>query len=185
MILFFNIHVIQNPYIYCHSQTDYFVVSQLFSVARHAGRFKLGSKPAQLYVRLSILLFSQQVTHVSSEIITHYVLAFVCLHFCVCGYQMVGCLVVWVLWHINLCRLCNTKSILYANNQFYFKQFSLAWIHSLIWFGSISNKNYLILLYNDCSFSRIQSRWVFDLFIFNLKFGEAFVLNIWESLSPV
>ena len=34
-------------------------------------------------------------------------------------------LVVWVLWHINLCRLVKAKSI-YANNQFYFKQFSLA-----------------------------------------------------------
>ena len=40
--------------IYCHPQTDCFVVSQLFSVARHVGRLKLGSKPTQLYVRLSI-----------------------------------------------------------------------------------------------------------------------------------
>ena len=29
-------------YIYCHRQKDCFVVSQLFSVVRHAGRFKLG-----------------------------------------------------------------------------------------------------------------------------------------------
>ena len=47
-------------YIYCHPQRDCFVVSQLFSVARHIGRLKLGSKPAQLYVRhitISIYLY--------------------------------------------------------------------------------------------------------------------------------
>ena len=40
-------------YIYCHPQTDCFVLSELFSVVRHAGRSKPGSKPVQLYVRLS------------------------------------------------------------------------------------------------------------------------------------
>ena len=40
-------------FIYCHPQTDCFVLSELFSVARHAGRSKPGSKPVQLYVRLS------------------------------------------------------------------------------------------------------------------------------------
>ena len=44
-------------------------------------------------------------------------------------HSLVGWLVGWVLSHINLCRLFNTKSILY---HFYFKQFSLAWVHSLI-----------------------------------------------------
>ena len=38
-------------YIHCHPQTDCFVLSELFSVARHAGRSKPGSKPVQLYVR--------------------------------------------------------------------------------------------------------------------------------------
>ena len=51
-------------YIYCHPQTDCVVVSQLFSVARHVGYLKLGSKPAQLYVRLSIRLLGQQAYHV-------------------------------------------------------------------------------------------------------------------------
>ena len=37
-------------YIYSHPQTDCFVLSELFSVARHAGRSKPGSKPIQLYV---------------------------------------------------------------------------------------------------------------------------------------
>ena len=41
-------------YIYCHPQTDSFVLSELFRVARHAGRSKPGSKPTQLYVRLSV-----------------------------------------------------------------------------------------------------------------------------------
>ena len=35
-------------YIYCHSQTDCFVVSQLFSVARYVGRLKPTSVPRQL-----------------------------------------------------------------------------------------------------------------------------------------
>ena len=52
-------------YTYRHPQTDCFVVSQLFSVARHVRRLKLGLKPAQLYVRLSIILLSQQANHVS------------------------------------------------------------------------------------------------------------------------
>ena len=46
-----------NPHgerIYCHPQTDCFVVSQLF-----IGHLKLGSKPAQLYVRLSIRQLGQ------------------------------------------------------------------------------------------------------------------------------
>ena len=68
-------------YIYCHPQTYYFIVSQLFSVARHIGPLKLESKPAQLYIRLKIILLSQQANHISSEIIRHYVVAFVCLHF--------------------------------------------------------------------------------------------------------
>ena len=40
-------------YIYSHPQSHCFVLSELFSVARHAGRSKPGSKPVQLYVRLS------------------------------------------------------------------------------------------------------------------------------------
>ena len=47
-----------------------------------------------------------------------------------CGVKF--CKVGWVLWHIKLCRLFNTKSIFYKNDQFYFKQFNLASVHSLI-----------------------------------------------------
>ena len=68
-------------YIYSHPQTDCFVVSQLFSVARHGGRLNPRSKPAQLYVRLCIIPLSPQAKNVSSGIIRHYVVAFVCLHF--------------------------------------------------------------------------------------------------------
>ena len=50
-------------------------------VARHVRCLKLGSKPAQFYVRLRILLLSQQAEYISSGIIRHYVVAFVCLHF--------------------------------------------------------------------------------------------------------
>ena len=52
-------------YIYCYQQTDCFVVSELFSVARHIGRLKLGLKPAQLYVRLRIRPLGQQAYHIS------------------------------------------------------------------------------------------------------------------------
>ena len=33
---------------YCHPQTDSYVVSQLFSVTRQVGHLKVGSKSAQL-----------------------------------------------------------------------------------------------------------------------------------------
>ena len=65
-------------YIYIYiCQTDCFVASQLFSVAWHVGRLKLGSTPAQLYVRLSITPLSQQANHVSSGIKRNSVVAFV------------------------------------------------------------------------------------------------------------
>ena len=46
------------------SSRDTFIVSQLFSVARHIGRLKLGLKPAQLYTRLSIRPLGQQAYHI-------------------------------------------------------------------------------------------------------------------------
>ena len=52
-------------YICSHPQTDCFVVSKFFNVARHVGRLKQGSKPAQLYFRLSIRPLGQQAYHVS------------------------------------------------------------------------------------------------------------------------
>ena len=48
--------------IYCHPQTDCFVLSELFSVARHAGRLKPGSKPVQyiyIYIYILITRFSE------------------------------------------------------------------------------------------------------------------------------
>ena len=50
-------------YIYSHPQTDCFIQSELFSVARHVGRSKPGSKPIQLCVRLSLRLLGHQVSH--------------------------------------------------------------------------------------------------------------------------
>ena len=46
-----NIYIYIYIYIYCHQQTHWFIVSQLFSVARRIKRFKLGLKPAQLYAQ--------------------------------------------------------------------------------------------------------------------------------------
>ena len=51
-------------YIYCHPQTDCFIILQLLSVVRHVERMKLGSKPTQLYVRLSIRPLDPQTYHV-------------------------------------------------------------------------------------------------------------------------
>ena len=83
--LLFYIYIYIYIYICCHPQTGCFVVSQLFSVARHVGRLKLGSTPVQLYVRLSIRPHGQQAYHVGKGIIRYYittaVASFVCLHF--------------------------------------------------------------------------------------------------------
>ena len=69
--------------IYFHPLTDCFILSELFSLARHIGRSKPGSKPIQLYIRLSVKPLSQQAYHVwLREFLRCYVVtAAVCLHF--------------------------------------------------------------------------------------------------------
>ena len=69
--LYTNMHGYIYICIYCHPLIDCSIVSQLFSVFRRIGRLKLGSKPAQLYVRFSIIPLSEQGNHTSSEIIRH------------------------------------------------------------------------------------------------------------------
>ncbi len=59
-------------YIFFHPQIDCFVVSQLFSVITHKGRFKLGSKPVQLYARPDILPLSQFSDLYQLEKLTHF-----------------------------------------------------------------------------------------------------------------
>ena len=73
-------------YIYCHPPTDCFVLSELFSVARHVGCSKLGSKAVQFYVTLSPRPLGQQADHFSlREFLRYYVATAaatsVCLHF--------------------------------------------------------------------------------------------------------
>ena len=68
-------------YIYCHPQTDCFVLSKVFSVARHVGCSKPGLKPIQLYVRLSLRPLGQQAYHVWLREFLRYYVAAVCLHF--------------------------------------------------------------------------------------------------------
>ena len=65
-----------------------------------------------------------------------YLSIIICLH----TFRWFG-LVCWVLWLINLCMLLNARFIFYGNNLFYLKQFSLAWVHSLI-VKNISISNY-------------------------------------------
>ena len=52
--------------IYSHPQTDCFVLSELFSVARPAERSKPGSKPVQHYVRQSFGRVGHQADYVGS-----------------------------------------------------------------------------------------------------------------------
>ena len=62
----------------CHPHTDCLFVSQIFSMAKHTGRFKLWSKPTYLYARFGIQplsLFS------SAQELLRILLAFVCLYF--------------------------------------------------------------------------------------------------------
>ena len=74
-------------YIYSHPQTDSFVISQLFKEVRHTGRFKLGSKPTELYTRLSILLLSHfdelnQLVNYNA-----FCISFCLFTFCAIGYR--------------------------------------------------------------------------------------------------
>ena len=50
--------------IYSHPQTDCFVLSELFSVARHAGRSKPASKLVQLYDKLRLQTTRPQADYV-------------------------------------------------------------------------------------------------------------------------
>ena len=63
-VTYMPIYIYIYIYIYSHPQTDCFVLSKLFSVARQVGRSKPGSKPIQLYVRLSLRPLGQQEYHV-------------------------------------------------------------------------------------------------------------------------
>ena len=68
--------------IYCHPQTDCFVLSELFSVARHAGRSKPGSKPIQLYVRLSLRPLGRQYIYIYIYIYI-YGLSYIYIYICI------------------------------------------------------------------------------------------------------
>ena len=61
---FYELYIYIYIYIYCHPQTDCFDLSEFFSVAKHVGRSMSGSKPIQLYVRLTLRPLGQQAYHV-------------------------------------------------------------------------------------------------------------------------
>ena len=56
-------------YIYSNPQTDFFVITQLLSVARQTGHFKLGLNPPNFTLDMVSNSSSISVTHVSSRII--------------------------------------------------------------------------------------------------------------------
>ena len=76
----FNIYIYIYIYIYCLPQTDCFVVSQLFSVARQATFPKLGSKPGWLKRQSLILPLSHEETSESEGNLNTYVSHLFCLH---------------------------------------------------------------------------------------------------------
>ena len=60
-------------YIYSHPQTDCFVPSELFSVARHAERSKPESKPVQFYDGLSFRPLGRQRTTLAAGIFRYFI----------------------------------------------------------------------------------------------------------------
>ena len=66
----------------------------------------------------------------------------------------------WVLWNINLCRLLNAKSIFIQIIIFFFKQFSVTWVHSFLsktfLFQAIQFKQTVLIQTIQFSVSRVS-----------------------------
>ena len=77
------------------------MISQLFSVARHVGHLKQGSKPAQLYVRLSI---RQNIQIIQIDLVSDRIFKLLTI---VQQGHLVGKV---LLWYINYCRLVNKRT---------------------------------------------------------------------------
>ena len=91
-----------------------FVASKLISVARHAGCFKLGWKPAQHCVILSIIPLCHQSTNFSTVFIRHYVVAFACLHFALPDTRVLNSHEVLCITRfaaVNLSPACSTSGV--------------------------------------------------------------------------
>ena len=73
-------HLYSYIYIYCHPQTDCFVQSELFSVARQARFLKLGSKPGWLKCQSKILPLSHEGTSAREGNLNAYVSHLFCLY---------------------------------------------------------------------------------------------------------
>ena len=84
---------------------------------------------ALTYIYMHIHIYTHIYIYIYMYVWWH---IYIYTYICVCVRFWVGWLVGWlVLWHINFYRLFNTIS-LKTNHQFYFKQFSLACVHSLM-----------------------------------------------------
>ena len=108
--------------IYCHLQTDCFVLSELFSVARHAGRSKPGSKPVQFckvqfFVFFFIILMTPSISDTMavlncqfffsisiywSSYLFYFTLWLICYYLLALTYQFEGSFFFIVLSH-NIC----------------------------------------------------------------------------------
>ena len=141
-------------YIYCHPQTDCFVLSELFSVARHAGRSKPGSKPVQLYIRLVSDLSVTKRTTLAKRIFKVFILATAAAAFVYIFYTLSATRV------LNSCEeLCITLAA--ADNSFA----SFISIFNPFESDKKLNKCYIMLqqiLKNQCE---LYTRYVFYIFL--------------------
>ena len=180
MSIYLSIYIYIYIYIYCHPQTDCFIISQLYSVARHVGPLRLGSKPVQLYVRLSIRPLGQQAYHVGKGIIRYYVAtvaaAFVCLHFL--PYRTPKCSI-----RSKIFVLCERLPKIPSSECSYIWGAFIRWWHwTLKWFQDrsiINHEHFISTLRNSkiLLISRLCT-WIPDPYKFNLIY---FLFFCWRQ----
>ena len=111
----YNIYI--NTHVMLFTDRHFWYITTLFSVARYAGCFKLGLKHTQLYITLSILPLSHQATYVSLGIITHYISAFICLHFALTDTGVLN----------SLQELCITQIDAYTHTHTHMHTYTNTW----------------------------------------------------------
>ena len=89
---------------HCHPQTDYFVVSQLFSVARQARFQKQGSKRSWLKRQSEILPLIHEDSNASEVNLNTFVTHLICLH--ISASRLPRAQFIW-------------RALLYANGDYY------------------------------------------------------------------
>ena len=154
-----------------------------FSVARHAGHFKLGSKHAQLYHSLSILPLIHQATSVSSRIITPYVESFICLHFALLDTRVLNLLEeLWITWvaAINsFTRVLNPQE--WSICTVIHRQTVLLYHNSSVWLDTQDTSswgwNLPIFMFDLVSYHLMLPVDILNIYIFNMATGNISLSN--------